>query len=436
MRQAVVIIHGIGEQKPMDTIRSFIDAVIEDDPKLKDKKYWNEPDNLSELFDLRKYTTNRNHDIKTDFYEYYWAHLMEGTKIRHIFSWLKMLLFTPPWIVPNRLLPIWSIVWLFLIAGFYFLFQAVHPIGHMHFDVPMNNIITSATIFLLLTFFILQIFSYLSFAGRYLSAAPSNVDIRQKIRKKGVQFLRKLHESKKYSRIILVGHSLGSVIAYDLLKFLWTDYYLECYDHTNVPQIQLKSLQQLIQNGINETNIEAYQKTQSLLWQEQRKLGNPWLISDLITLGSPLAHAAYLLANSAEDLKDRQAERELPTCPPLLEDGRFLFTSYTGENAIPYPKRLHHAALFGPTKWTNLYFKGDLIGGALAPIFGNGILDIPVIAKNNIGTYLPTSHLKYWQILKKEHPRNHHPFSTYVLRKVLDLETIEWLGEIEKRMKS
>ena len=430
MRQAVVIIHGIGEQKPMDTIRSFINAVIEDAPKAKDKKYWNEPDNLSELFDLRKYTTNRNHAIKTDFYEYYWAHLMDGTRVSHNFSWLRTILFTIPWSVPNRLLPIWSIVWLLLIAGSYFLFQAIHPIGHMHFEESMNNALLSAGIFLILTYFINKIFAYLSYAGRYFSAAPSNVEIRQKIRTKGVQFLRKLHKSQKYSRIILVGHSLGSVIAYDLLKFLWTDYYLESYDHANVNQINLKNLQDLIQQGVNNTNIATFQEIQSLLWQEQRNLGNPWLISDLITLGSPLAHAAYLSASSINDLKERQAERELPTCPPLLEEGKFLFTSHTGENAIPYPKKLHHAALFAPTKWTNLYFQGDLIGGALAPIFGKGILDIPVIAKTKIGTYLPTSHLKYWEALNSTHPCNKHPFSTFVLRKVLNLTGLNWMPKI------
>lgn len=32
MRQAVLVIHGIGDQKPMETIRSFVDAVIEDEP--------------------------------------------------------------------------------------------------------------------------------------------------------------------------------------------------------------------------------------------------------------------------------------------------------------------------------------------------------------------------------------------------------------------
>lgn len=30
MRQAVVLINGIGKQKPMDNLRGFVDAVIDD----------------------------------------------------------------------------------------------------------------------------------------------------------------------------------------------------------------------------------------------------------------------------------------------------------------------------------------------------------------------------------------------------------------------
>ena len=54
-------------------------------------------------------------------------------------------------------------------------------------------------------------------AARYLSSSPSNIKMRQEIRSEGVQLLRKLHE-QGYGRIVVVGHSLGSVIAYDILK--------------------------------------------------------------------------------------------------------------------------------------------------------------------------------------------------------------------------
>lgn len=57
MKQAVLIIHGIGEQKPMDTLRGFVDAIIADPKPGEGPKFWSKPDKLSELFELRKLTT-------------------------------------------------------------------------------------------------------------------------------------------------------------------------------------------------------------------------------------------------------------------------------------------------------------------------------------------------------------------------------------------
>ena len=52
----------------------------------------------------------------------------------------------------------------------------------------------------------------------------------------------------------------------------------------------------------------------------------------------------------------------------------------------------HHAAVFGPTRWTNLYFPsklllwGDLVGGELRSIFGPGVRDIPVSTRKWLGS--------------------------------------------------
>ena len=58
----------------------------------------------------------------------------------------------------------------------------------------------------------------------YLDPAPANIQRRQEIRAKGVEILNKLHASQEYQRIILVGHSLGSVIGYDMLTYAWPSY--------------------------------------------------------------------------------------------------------------------------------------------------------------------------------------------------------------------
>ena len=66
--------------------------------------------------------------------------------------------------------------------------------------------------------------AYLGDAARYLSN-PQNVMVREQIRADGVDLLRALHNQGDYERIIVVGHSLGSVIAYDIVGYLWHEYH-------------------------------------------------------------------------------------------------------------------------------------------------------------------------------------------------------------------
>ena len=78
---------------------------------------------------------------------------------------------------------------------------------------------------------------------------------------------------------------------------------------------------------------------------------------------------------------------ELASSPPRTEredanniHGTELFFSWNnGGHRV-----LHDAAPFAVVRWTNFWFPavagflGDWFGGRLAPLFGNGIVDIPV----------------------------------------------------------
>jgi hypothetical protein len=64
-------------------------------------------------------------------------------------------------------------------------------------------------------------------AARYLDVHPTNVARRYDILRGGTEMLRRLHNMRdesdgsarcRYGRIVLVGHSLGSVIAYDCCR--------------------------------------------------------------------------------------------------------------------------------------------------------------------------------------------------------------------------
>ncbi|GAB5456549.1 MAG: hypothetical protein Hens2KO_27780 [Henriciella sp.] len=58
--------------------------------------------------------------------------------------------------------------------------------------------------------------------ARYLSERPKDVKLAREIREQGVHFINDLHTSKRYDEIIVVAHSLGSIIALDVLSQVWS----------------------------------------------------------------------------------------------------------------------------------------------------------------------------------------------------------------------
>jgi hypothetical protein len=63
-KQAVVLIHGIGEQRPMETLRNFVRSVWIEGDQLKHPYatpgLWSKPDDVSESFELRRLTTSKS----------------------------------------------------------------------------------------------------------------------------------------------------------------------------------------------------------------------------------------------------------------------------------------------------------------------------------------------------------------------------------------
>ena len=54
-----------------------------------------------------------------------------------------------------------------------------------------------------------------------LYSYPRNIAMRHNIRERGLKLLRDLHDSGQYERIVMVAHSLGSIVAYDLVSLFW-----------------------------------------------------------------------------------------------------------------------------------------------------------------------------------------------------------------------
>lgn len=428
-RQAVVVIHGIGQQEPMDTLRAFVGELYG-----KDYEVCGKPDRISDSLELYRLSAQKQKGIpRTDFYEFYWAYLMEGTTWDHVGAWARMLLCRKHKFVPARLRPFWWSLWLLIVGA------AVVAMFTLPWNTPAA---VGAGVLGVLSFVLLKIaraalgtfgLHYVGDAARYLSPTPANIRVRHAIRTEILKLLRGLHKNdyhptQHYDRIVVVGHSLGSVIAYDALRYYWQEvhsYPLKMLltddndrpilpSHTDRQQPVLAEMQQAIKH--RDTKEAEFLQLQQDLWKEQRRLGIAWKITDLVTLGSPLTYADFLMATDHEDLKRRHDDREFPTCPPMPDDHRdagLLAKHVTIGNEDATLCVLHHAAPFACTRWTNLYYSSDLIGGAVKSQFRKFIQDRELKSP----TRWPGSHVRYW------HKTNTHALSH--LRAALRLEDAE-----------
>lgn len=413
-RQAIVVIHGIGNQRPLRTSRQFTDALV------ARKERWSKPDRVSRSYELRRYQiARRRRRPRTDIYELYWADKVSGTVMSHLVRWLRGQVLRRPKDVSPALRPL-----LYLFAGV----VALAAAGVVYLAVTLgldglSGAWKQITGIAGLTFIGGLISGVLvktvGDAARYLDDDPENIAIRQSIREAGVALLRGLHTEERYDRVVMVGHSLGSVIAYDLIRQYWSEVHTRHGCPTTIRQDVLRRY---------ESDVEsATADTQKQLWEENRRLGMPWLISDLITLGSPLTHARSLLARSAADLQAKKRDLELPSCPPRPDEkGLTRRDDYVVNGSRRSISLLTYGCPFGPTRWTNLYAPvraamfGDLVGGPLAPEFGHGIRDVPVRITPWWRRRTLLAHTAYWR-------RTETGTALPELLDAIDLDSRPWL---------
>ena len=523
-KQAVVIIHGMGEQRPLETLRTFVkstwemdlelsggDAAVDpenDDPDvIGTNEWWIKPDNRPGLVELRRVTTGPlrgeknekhwpitdNHGRRTDFYEFYWADLVEGTRIGHVLSWASGLLFrrfnqVPPdamtiwlglWmliltaliygvVIINRLLPsglkplpetlkaafsapvsewigaisnqvsnlmqqetlglIFWLIFLAIVVGIFAvaLLSRIRPRMRENFKLFVQVLLFSAVLWMcwpmvlhligtptvwaiifVLFFWVSVRFlnQYFGDIARYVRATPDNIELRKNIVDRGVDLLKSLHSSEEYDRIIIVAHSQGTMIALDLINTLWS----ELGPHFNnasrfAAEKPLKDLDSYLAKAVCDP---AFSFDLSTFRQKQRAVSaclkdavyskpdatqwsRPWLISDFITLGSPLSHAEFLITRDNRQLDQLVRERLLPACPPVLRSQSL--KNEQGESVMSEPsflygaddsnqKMAHHASCFAAVRWTNIYdkappfffFVGDPLSGPVSENFGSSI---------------------------------------------------------------
>lgn len=430
-RQAVVIIHGMGEQRPMGTLRGFLKGTHN-----KDDQFYSRPYELTTAsghpnYDLRRFTTSErtgdqgeedSYRMRTDFFELYWAHYLDTGDARYTWKWIRKNTFQKPFwqhIKQVRLgiALLQLLVSLFILTALLAILVPVFELTGMSFAFILGVAgvveIIVAGLVVASSYFLREV---LADPPRYLIPEPKHVRARNEIRDEGVRLLRAIHEEECYERVVVVGHSLGSIVGLDMLRLAWEEYrHPDPSKSSRNPgedaelALRFDDIIHNLPDKLTPDQMRTWQDTQHQLWQECRQRGMKWLVTDFITLGSPLAHADWLMFDGREDMKKSFKEREYPTCPPDLGRGVFYEGKYRVNEAdsTVNPDALvpHHAALFAVTRWSNAYFPayrwyGDPVGGDVAATFGAGVRDVKVRVKSckpgSLRQVLGVAHLSYW----------------------------------------
>jgi len=468
-RQAIVVVHGQGEQRPMGTIRDFVKVLWQFNPNVRPeaekghapakddpgRDIWIVPDDKGGLFELQRITTPLHKDRKTDFFELYYADLLNDTPLRNLWRWMRRLLWIDPTDVPGDLRGPWTVFWIFsLIAVALFWITVLSVEQFVHTDwlavafEPRAHIALAISAVALLVLLLPKFFHSFSLLGRvplwvivgifagsalwiyagypvawamdllliefylarrfllpyfgdaasYLSAQTETVQSRQSVRNRGLLLLRALHDDPAYDRVVVVAHSLGTVLAYDILHILWQEVG-PTKDNPPVNADALKAVDAFVDaradEGWQPGDVDKYQALQWAAFNalRQQKPGvakagasaplSGWKVSDFVALGSPLASAQFLIAEGREDLERMKEQRVLPTAPPEPYSKQFRSIYKDKGRDVA-----HHAAVFSTVRWTNIYdpfnplffLFGDPISGPVSgkDRFGQAIRDAKV----------------------------------------------------------
>ena len=512
-KQAVVIVHGMGEQKPLETLRGFVESVWGGRPVPRSDPHpddvWLVPDTRAGLTELARVTTRRDETTKvaTDFYELYWSDLLVGNTRAQLQGWVTGLLLRWPHQVPRETFVHWVALWVLValivaLAAYVGLTASLAAIKELFADMaPIRNgwtaaagvmltaatwwflgkrlaanlkrwdaadivfpgiwagktpkqasasvalsralrhalpivigvaaylyfpwsvlclpktwaVLVAAALAVLLTGWVVPVFGDVA---RYVRTSPDAVEARASIRGRGLELVRALHgpraddrsgrydygDAGRYERIVVVGHSLGSIIAYDILRLFWEE---RGPTRLNEASPEAKAALQRLDDFCRAASapgqtfdMSAFRTLQKAVADALGEQPDGWKISDFVTLGSPLTHAEFLVSRDRAAFEERKAERLFPTCPPMLEPSRrpsFLYPA--GERAFA-----HHAAMFAAMRWTNIHDTdrvpvfGDFISGPCAPNFGPGVLDVAIKLDRGGPFGRLVTHTDYWNM--------------------------------------
>lgn len=373
---AVVFVHGLLERRPTDILDAFAKTVLT--PHNGRWECYPQPIEVTDSYEARRCSAP---SAGVDLFEYDWSFLATSTRYAGFAPALLRVLLRRPRHVPDQIFGIWRAAWLTLLIPAAVLITLFIVGGYLlHTGIPgwilgvVSSVVVlsiAVAVFRMLPRALTRSFLTTGFVSvaRYFDLQPESLAARRAIRGGLVDLLHTLHQGS-YARVIVVGHGVGGFIGYDALTTLWTEMHELHAD--SAPGLSALA------------PVEDFQEGQLRRWQDLRSQGNPWRITDFVTIGSPMALADLFVArppilaglkpvDARHELFDRLGHRGVVLrCPPV-------------DDASSDPATLGGLSPFAVTRWTNLWFpvrrgnlRGDWFGGLLAPLFGAGVRDIAV----------------------------------------------------------
>ena len=426
IRTAVIVVHGMGEQKPLDTLKEFVRTALKPKdaaaaPEHRRAYYYSRPALVSDSYEARRYIARflgspaNPIQGQTEIFEYHWSYMMTGNRFSDVIPTTLRLVLRPPWKVPVGLRGLWTIVWLVALAAAAAILAVTFYFPNL--GVATRTAVNSSIVAALVAFAWRKATTGVtaSFVDviRYLDTSPRSYTARRAIRGGMLDLLRNIHDAGQYTRIVVVAHSLGAYIAYDAMHSLWFELHAMHADVPAPPQggqaplVGLTDLQKAADDLFNkEGSVDAYQTRQFELWKGLRAQGNPWLITDFICVGTPMYFADLLLTRNKDEFDNQVRNGQMITCPPragqqeVEEERRPSHVKYWWPHG--HAQVLGSGTMFAVVRWTNFWFPavwsffGDWFGGRLAPLFGDGIRDVR-IEGNTPGRWLPGfAHSRYF----------------------------------------
>ncbi|KDF01492.1 hypothetical protein Y900_021795 [Mycolicibacterium aromaticivorans JS19b1 = JCM 16368] len=419
VRTAVVFVHGLLERRPMDVLDLLAKTALTPDGDRWE--YTPQPMEITDSYEARRYAAPSG----VDLYEYDWSFLMVNGRYAGFIPALARVLIRRPRHVPDELFGIWRVVVLtvliplavivaLFVVGGYFLHTGVAGwiIGVATSVVVLT---VAVAVFRLLPRALTRSFLTTGFVNvaRYFDIAPESHAARRAIRGGLVDLLYTLQQGH-YARVVVVGHGIGGYIAYDALTTLWAEMH----------ELRAASGPAPSRSTEADDSTEDFQRQQFCRWQDLRRLGNPWRITDFVTVGTPMALADVFVArppilSGCGRVDGRRAlfgslirRGVVCSCPPLDHD--------SGESTT-----LGGLSPFAVTRWTNIWFpvrrgaiRGDWFAGALAPLFGTGVRDIAVSGSLPERLTPGLAHTRYFKYPEKDADGD----LAFELRKALALE--------------